>query len=86
MADKSGLDESSPYNRGEKLKKKKIKIVFAGYSGENNTGAESRIVTVVKDVKASLGDLVEVQITVPTLSEKNIRRYLKDEDVKIIEM
>ena len=86
MADKSGLDESSPYNRGEKLKKKKIKIVFAGYSGENNTGAESRIVTVVKDVKASLGDLVEVQITVPTLSKKNIRRYLKDEDVKIIEM
>lgn len=53
------------------------KVLLVGYNGANNTGSEARLISIIEDVKAILGS--EVQITVPTLNEKNLRRYL-DED------
>ena len=52
-----------------------------GYNGANNTGSETRLISIVEDVKKVLGP--EVSITIPTLNEKNLRRYVK-EDSKLI--
>jgi polysaccharide pyruvyl transferase WcaK-like protein len=65
---------------------KKIKFLFGGYSGENNTGAESRLVTIIRDIKEIFKDGYDIQLTMGTLSLKNTRRYIKDTDVNIIEM
>ncbi len=70
----------------KKIKRKKLKIIFAGYSGENNTGAESRIVTTIEDIKETIGKELPVYITVPTLSSANTRRYVKDESVYVMQM
>lgn len=53
------------------------KVLLVGYNGANNTGSEARLLAIIDDVRAVLGD--DVQITVPTLNEKNLRRYLKEE-------
>jgi polysaccharide pyruvyl transferase WcaK-like protein len=53
------------------------KVLLVGYNGANNTGSEARLVAIIEDLRAVLGP--EVQITVPTLNEENLRRYL-DED------
>lgn len=53
------------------------KILLVGYNGANNTGSEARLLAIIEDVKEVLG--ADVQITVPTLNEKNLRRYLKEE-------
>lgn len=53
------------------------KILLVGYNGANNTGSEARLLSIIEDIRAVLGD--EVKITVPTLNEKNLRRYLKEE-------
>lgn len=53
------------------------KVLLVGYNGANNTGSEARLIAIIEDLRAVLGS--EVQITVPTLNEKNLRRYL-DED------
>lgn len=68
------------------MKKKKIKFLFGGYSGENNTGAESRLVTIIRDIKETFKDDYDMRLTMGTLSLKNTRRYIKDEDVDIVEM
>jgi polysaccharide pyruvyl transferase WcaK-like protein len=52
------------------------KILLVGYNGANNTGSEARLISIIEDVKTVLGS--EVQITVPTLNEKNLRRYLNE--------
>ena len=71
----------------KKLRRKKIKVVFAGYSGENNTGAEGRVAMTVKDIKRAIGEEVDqLQITIPTLSAANTRRYVQDEDVYVMQM
>ncbi len=56
---------------------KNPKILLVGYNGANNTGSEARLLSIIDDVKTVFGS--EVQITVPTLNEKNLRRYLKEE-------
>jgi len=53
------------------------KVLLVGYNGANNTGSEARLLSIIKDVKSLLGP--HTQITVPTLNEENLRRYL-DED------
>lgn len=53
------------------------KVLLAGYNGANNTGSEARLISIIKDVRNVLGS--EVQITVPTLNEKNLRRYLPED-------
>jgi polysaccharide pyruvyl transferase WcaK-like protein len=53
------------------------KVLFAGYNGANNTGSEARLLSIVEDVRSTFGK--NVPITVPTLNERNLRRYLKDD-------
>lgn len=77
-------------NAPEKLKNninidisgKKVKVLLLGYNGANNTGSEARLHTIINDLKGILGN--DVEITVPTLNQENLRRYLKEtETLKI---
>ena len=52
------------------------RVLLVGYNGANNTGSETRLLSIIDDVRAVLGP--GAQITVPTLNEKNLRRYLKE--------
>jgi polysaccharide pyruvyl transferase WcaK-like protein len=52
------------------------RVLLVGYNGANNTGSEARLLSIIDDVRAVLGP--DAQITVPTLNEKNLRRYLKE--------
>lgn len=54
------------------------KILLLGYNGANNTGSEARLLSIIDDVRSILGH--EVLITVPTLNEANLRRYLKEDE------
>jgi len=53
------------------------KVLLMGYNGANNTGSETRLIEIIEDVRRVLGS--EVFITIPTLNEKNLRRYIKEE-------
>ena len=48
-----------------------------GYNGANNTGFETRLISIINDVKKVIGS--EVIITIPTLNEENLRRYIKED-------
>lgn len=54
------------------------KILLLGYNGANNTGSEARLLSIICDVREILGP--EVLITVPTLNEANLRRYLQEDE------
>ncbi len=54
------------------------KVLLAGYNGANNTGSEARLLSIIEDVRSILGP--EALITVPTLNEANLRRYLKEDE------
>lgn len=49
-----------------------------GYNGANNTGSESRLLSIVDDVRAVLGP--EAVITIPTLNRANLCRYVEETD------
>jgi polysaccharide pyruvyl transferase WcaK-like protein len=51
------------------------RVLMVGYNGANNTGAEALLQADIEDVRAVLG--AAARITVPTLNEENLRRYLK---------
>jgi polysaccharide pyruvyl transferase WcaK-like protein len=51
-------------------------VLLFGYNGANNTGAEALLLSDIEDVRAVLGP--EAHITVPTLNETNLRRYLQE--------
>lgn len=53
------------------------KVLLVGYNGANNTGAEARLLAIIEDIRTILG--VESFITIPTLNEHNLRRYLKED-------
>jgi polysaccharide pyruvyl transferase WcaK-like protein len=53
-----------------------IKILLVGYNGANNTGAEALLLSDIEDVRAVFGP--EALITVPTLNETNLRRYVQE--------
>jgi len=55
-----------------------IRVLMVGYNGANNTGAEALLLSDIEDVRAVLGN--KAHITVPTLNETNLRRYLKESD------
>ncbi|HPX78656.1 MAG TPA: polysaccharide pyruvyl transferase family protein, partial [Methanobacterium sp.] len=62
--------------------KKQINVLLVGYNGANNTGSEARLQVIIGELRDTFKG--KVQITVPTLNERNLRRYLKEEsDVKI---
>lgn len=52
------------------------RVLLVGYNGANNTGAEALLLSDIEDVRAVLGP--GAHITVPTLNEANLRRYLKE--------
>lgn len=59
------------------------KVLLVGYNGANNTGSEARLISIINDVRAVLG--ADVYITIPTLNEKNLRRYITEEaNLKIV--
>ncbi len=53
------------------------RVLLVGYNGANNTGSEARLLAIIEDVRAILG--LGAQITIPTLNEANLRRYVKEE-------
>ena len=52
------------------------RVLLLGYNGANNTGAEALLQADIADVRAVLG--AEAVITIPTLNETNLRRYVKE--------
>lgn len=52
------------------------KILLVGYNGANNTGAEALLLSDIADVRAVFGP--DALITVPTLNESNLRRYVQE--------
>ena len=53
-----------------------IKVLLVGYNGANNTGAEALLLSDIQDVRTVLGP--DALITVPTLNESNLRRYVQE--------
>jgi polysaccharide pyruvyl transferase WcaK-like protein len=72
-----GTKSSNSKNNEENSKKSIKKVLLMGYNGANNTGSETRLISIIEDVKKLLGS--EVIITIPTLNEKNLRRYIKED-------
>jgi polysaccharide pyruvyl transferase WcaK-like protein len=54
------------------------KVLLLGYNGANNTGSEARLLSIIGDVRTILGP--KALITVPTLNEVNLRRYIKEDE------
>lgn len=52
------------------------RVLLVGYNGANNTGAEALLLADIADLRAVFGD--QTLLTVPTLNERNLRRYLKE--------
>ena len=53
---------------------KKLKILLAGYNGARNTGADARVVALVKQLEEALGT-EKVELTVMTLDDDNVKGY-----------
>jgi polysaccharide pyruvyl transferase WcaK-like protein len=68
-------------NHSNKSRENSVKIIkkvlLMGYNGANNTGSETRLISIIEDVRRVLGE--EVLITIPTLNEKNLRRYIEED-------
>ncbi|GEM_PF-275870 len=64
-------------SRSDPAQKGWPRILLVGYNGANNTGSEARLLRVIDDVRAVFGP--EALITVPTLNERNLRRYVREE-------
>ena len=54
----------------------KPRILLVGYNGANNTGAEAKLLVVIDELRSILGP--GAYITVPSLNEANLRRYLTE--------
>ncbi len=52
------------------------KVLLVGYNGANNTGSESRLLSIIDDVRAVLGP--DTVITIPTLNQANLCRYIEE--------
>ena len=61
----------------------RLRVLMVGYNGANNTGAEALLQADIADLRELLGD--SASITVPTLNERNLRRYLSESaDLRIV--
>jgi len=69
--EQAGRPEAGPGGAG-----RHPRVLLVGYNGANNTGSESLLLADIEDVRAVLGP--DAHITVPTLNEQNLRRYLKE--------
>ena len=54
----------------------KPKVLLVGYNGANNTGAEAKLLVCIDEIRSVLGQ--EACITIPSLNEANLRRYLQE--------
>jgi polysaccharide pyruvyl transferase WcaK-like protein len=54
------------------------RVLLVGYNGANNTGSEARLLEIIGEVREVMGK--DTLITVPTLNEDNLRRYLNESD------
>jgi polysaccharide pyruvyl transferase WcaK-like protein len=54
----------------------KPKVLLVGYNGANNTGAEAKLLVIIDEVRSVLGP--DACITIPSLNEANLRRYLQE--------
>ena len=54
----------------------KPRILLVGYNGANNTGAEAKLLVIINEIRSVLGP--DACITVPSLNEANLRRYLQE--------
>ncbi len=54
----------------------KPRVLLVGYNGANNTGAEAKLLVSIDEIRSVLGP--EACITVPSLNEQNLRRYLTE--------
>lgn len=52
----------------------KPRILLVGYNGANNTGAEAKLLVSINEIRSVLGS--DASLTVPSLNEANLRRYL----------
>lgn len=77
------LEMQSTAEKNHSFSDKILKVLLVGYNGANNTGSEARLLSIIEDVRSVLGP--DAELTVPTLNEKNLRRYIKeDEGLKIV--
>jgi len=54
----------------------KPRVLLVGYNGANNTGAEAKLLVVIDEIRSIIGP--DACITVPSLNEANLRRYLTE--------
>ena len=64
-------------NYGEHQDGGKLKILLVGYNGARNTGADARVVALVKQLEEALGT-DGVELTVMTLDRTNVRGYFAE--------
>ena len=69
----AGLPKSEKWKPG-----KPLKIVLVGYNGKRNTGADVRVVEIVRQFNGVLGP-DKIQITVPTLNPEMTQVYFGPE-------
>ena len=56
---------------------KKLKVLLVGYNGARNTGADARVVELVRQLDESLG-ADDIEMTVMTLDNDNVEGYFPD--------
>ncbi|MCC8067569.1 MAG: polysaccharide pyruvyl transferase family protein, partial [Clostridiales bacterium] len=61
---------------------KRLNILLVGYNGARNTGADVRVAEITRQLQEQLGK-DNIQISIMTLDEKNIRGYF-DSDIRLI--
>jgi polysaccharide pyruvyl transferase WcaK-like protein len=61
----------------------KPRVLLVGYNGANNTGAEAKLLVSINEIRSVLGE--DVCLTVPSLNEVNLRRYLTESPTLKIE-
>jgi polysaccharide pyruvyl transferase WcaK-like protein len=57
-------------------------VLLVGYNGANNTGSESRLLSIIEDVRAVLGP--EAVVTIPTLNPVNLCRYIDETPNQVV--
>lgn len=55
-----------------------VRVLVVGYNGANNTGAEALLQADIEDLRDTFGE--RARLTVPTLNEAKLRRYLKESE------
>lgn len=77
------IKKAESYNPGHNNNNNSPRVLLVGYNGANNTGSESRLLSIIQDIRWALGP--EVRLTIPTLNEEKLKRYVqKEKNLKIV--